>query len=107
MFYIFLDNAIKYTPKKGTITIGGKKERNNIKIEIKDTGIGIDKKDLPFIFDRFYRADKSRTKKSVPGFGLGLSLAKKIITLHKGQISVKSKRQKGTTFAVKLPLASY
>ena len=73
-------------------------------VKVKDTGIGIAKEELPHIFDRFYRADQSRSKEKVVGFGLGLSLAKKIIEIHKGTVEVSSILGKRTTFTIKLPL---
>lgn len=102
---ILLDNAVKYTPKGGkvrvTVSVSGRKKY--VVIRVKDTGIGISKKDLPHVFDRFYRADSSRSKTKVDGFGLGLSMAKKIVGLHGGKISVKSTPNKGSTFTIKLP----
>jgi two-component system sensor histidine kinase CiaH len=103
MILIFLDNAVKYTPKNGRITISTKTTRKNLLIKVKDTGVGIAKKDLPRIFDRFYRAPPSRSKNKVSGFGLGLSLAKKIIELHRGTVKVTSTLGKGTTFTIKFP----
>jgi len=104
MILIFLDNAVKYSPEKAKVTIVTKTDKKYLFIEIKDTGIGIAKSDLPHIFDRFYRIDQSRTKNKVAGFGLGLSLAKRIIEIHKGVVEVSSILGKGTTFTVKLPL---
>jgi len=100
---ILLDNAIKYTPH-GTIDFTVKRDKRNAFIKIKDTGIGISKDELPNIFERFYRADTSRTKSSVSGFGLGLSLAKQIVQSHNGRIEVASVIDQGTTFTVILPL---
>lgn len=103
LFVIVLDNAIKYSPKKTSIKIITKKINNQIIIEIKDQGISIEKKDLPFIFDRFFRADQSRSKEKVVGYGLGLSIAKKIVLNHHGKISVTSQVDKGSIFTINFP----
>lgn len=100
---ILLDNAIKYTKKGGKVVLLTKKGRRNLLIRVKDTGVGISKKDLPHIFERFYRADLSRSKEEVTGFGLGLAMAKEIVDLHKGTIDVESQPGKGSTFTIKLP----
>jgi signal transduction histidine kinase len=73
-------------------------------LKVKDTGIGIPERDIPYIFDRFYRADKSRSKLNLAGFGLGLSMAKRIVEMHNGSIKAKSSPKKGSTFTVKLPI---
>jgi two-component system sensor histidine kinase CiaH len=104
MLLIFLDNAVKYTPRGGKVTVTTKSDRKNLVIKVKDTGIGISQEDLPHIFDRFYRVDQSRSKSKVAGFGLGLSLAKRIVGWHQGSIEVSSAVGKGTTFTAKLPL---
>jgi heavy metal sensor kinase len=95
-----LDNAIKYTSSGGTITVSVKKERNKVVISFQDTGIGIAADDIPRIFDRFYRADKSRSE---PGAGLGLSLVMAIIQAHKGNIQVSSSPGEGSLFTLVLP----
>lgn len=100
---ILLDNAVKYNNQGGVVTISTKSSRRNAIIKIADTGTGIPKEDLSHIFKRFYRVDPSRSKDSVEGYGLGLSIAKSIVELHKGEISVVSKIQKGTVFTVLLP----
>lgn len=102
LFVILLDNAIKYSRENAEVNLTTKKLDHNIVINIQDTGIGIDEKDIPRVFDRFYRADKSRSK--TPGYGLGLSIAKQIVQTHKGSISVQSKLNEGTTFTVQLPI---
>ncbi len=104
LFVIFLDNAIKYSPSRKKVTISTKKTDHSVAISITDQGIGIAEKDLPHLFDRFYRADKSRTKTEVGGYGLGLSIAKQIAEKHLGAISVNSKKDQGSTFTVSLPL---
>ena len=105
LFVIIIDNAIKYSPKKSLIKINSKLINNKLLIEIEDQGIGIEKKDLPMIFDRFYRADQSRSKEKVVGYGLGLSIAKKIISNHNGKITVVSEINKGTTFSIIFPVS--
>jgi two-component system, OmpR family, sensor histidine kinase ArlS len=100
---VFIDNSIKYTEEGGVIKINSYKKNKNLVIEIEDTGAGISKEDLPHIFDRFYRADKSRTKET-GGTGLGLSIAKWIILKHKGNIEVQSKLGWGTKISLLLPL---
>ena len=103
LFIILFDNAIKYSPNKTTVNISVKKIDSKVQIFVKDNGIGIEKKDIPYIFDRFFRADKSRTKQKANGYGLGLSIAKRIVVLHNGSITVESQLGKGSTFIVSLP----
>ncbi|MGD6833918.1 sensor histidine kinase [Sutcliffiella halmapala] len=98
-----LSNAIKYTPEKGKIKISVLLENTFGVLNIEDEGIGIPKEDLPFIFERFYRVEKARTRKS-GGTGLGLSIVKKIVHKHNGEIIVDSQLGKGTVFKVKIPL---
>ncbi len=98
---IFIDNAIKYTPAHGEIAIKLGKENRYITVSIKDTGIGMTEEDLKYIFDRFYRSDKSRTKEK-GGHGLGLAIAKIIILGHKGKIKVRSRVGEGSEFIIML-----
>lgn len=99
---VFVDNSIKYTPEGGIIKLCAYLKKKDAVIVVEDTGIGIPKEDIPFIFNRFYRADKSRTKKS-GGTGLGLSIAKWIIDKHNGRIEVQSTLGQGTKISVFLP----
>ncbi len=98
---IFIDNSLKFTPENGQITIGSHINKNKIVITVEDTGLGIPKEDIPYIFDRFYRVDKSRTKDK-GGTGLGLSIAKWIIKEHKGRIEIKSRVNIGTKISISI-----
>ncbi|GAI76372.1 unnamed protein product, partial [marine sediment metagenome] len=105
-----ISNALRYTPKGGQIIFSAKYQPesvegkiNTIQLQIQDNGTGIDPKDLPNIFERFYRGDKSRKQKEGET-GLGLAIAKSLIEAHGGTISVESTLGKGTTFIISLPL---
>jgi signal transduction histidine kinase len=100
-FINILENAIKYTPEKGRVSVEVIREDAYAIITISDTGIGIPEQDLPHIFDRFYQVDSSR---SSAGFGLGLSIALSIIEAHGGSITVESTPKQGTTFLISLPM---
>lgn len=100
LFTILIENAIKYSDSQKTITLHSQKNKKNLIIRIIDQGVGIDRVDLPHIFDRFYRSDRSRTAGKVGGYGLGLSIAKKIVTAHDGSISADSIPGQGTTFTI-------
>lgn len=97
-----LNNAIKYSPDGGKIKVGMKTTDAQLIISISDEGLGIPKKDLPRIFDRFYRVDKARSR-AQGGTGLGLAIAKEIVKQHKGFIWAKSEYGKGSTFTIVLP----
>ena len=97
MFVIILDNAIKFTPA-GSIKARLYKEGKSAKIEIADTGIGIPAKDLPHIFERFYRVDKSRLHRGEHGTGLGLAIVKHVLLRHRGKLIIESQLNKGSTF---------
>jgi signal transduction histidine kinase len=103
LFLNLIDNAIKYTPEKGMVEISLFREGNNVKIRVKDTGMGIPAEDLSKIFDRFYRVDKARTRE-LGGSGLGLSISKWIVDIHNGTISVESEINLGSIFTVTFPL---
>jgi heavy metal sensor kinase len=97
-------NAIHYTPSGGDVYLSLSKSGDVARIVVRDTGPGIPAGDLPFIFDRFYRGEKSRTRSKSSGFGLGLSIANFIVEAHDGRIEVDSHEGHGTAFAVYLPL---
>ena len=99
-------NAVQYTPAGGDIFLSLEKIKDQARIICRDTGPGIPAEDLPHIFERFYRAEKSRTRGKTTSFGLGLSIANWIVERHGGRIEVNSKEGKGTTFAIWLPLWS-
>jgi len=105
MLSVLLDNAIKYSPEKSEIKIATKSHKNSLDILVSDKGIGIRAGDIPHIFERFYRADTSRTKTIAShGYGIGLSIAQAIAELHNGKITVKSTPDKGSTFTIALPM---
>lgn len=103
LFSILIDNAIKYNNENGKINIDLINEKNKVKITIKNTGCGIPKEDLDRIFERFYRVDSSRDRKT-GGYGLGLSIANSIVKQHNGKIYAKSIENQETSFIIKLPL---
>ncbi len=102
LFLILIDNAVKYTPTGGRVSIALKANGNDAFAQVCDTGIGISQEDLPFIFERFYRADKARSRES--GAGLGLSIARWIAEAHRAEILVESVVGHGSTFEVRIPL---
>lgn len=99
-----VDNSIKYTPSGGTISVSCRERDGDVEFGVEDTGIGISEKDLPKIFDRFYKADEARTR-GKGSSGLGLSIAKWIVERHGGEIRVESRLGKGTKFVVSIPKA--
>jgi len=94
-----LDNAVKYTPRGGTVTVSVEQTGDAVAVAVADTGPGIAADDLPHIFDRFYRADQSRAK---PGNGLGLNLVRAVVNAHHGRIDVASRPNEGATFTMTL-----
>lgn len=99
---ILIDNAIKYCSEKGTIKINLNKNQNKINLWVNNSAVPIPKEEQKHIFERFYRVDKSRVREN-GGYGLGLSIAKEIVELHKGQILVTSDEENGTTFKIVFP----
>lgn len=103
LLVIIFDNAVKYSGAGKTVIIESEKKDGTVAILIKDQGIGINDKDLPHVFDRFYRADKARNR---DGYGLGLSIAKKIVEVHHGRIEIESVAGEGTEVKIYLPIFS-
>jgi two-component system phosphate regulon sensor histidine kinase PhoR len=101
VFVNLLDNAISYTPRGGTVRLYATEAADSLTIHVADTGIGILKDDIPRLFERFYRADKARSRAS-GGTGLGLAIVKHIVENHGGTVSVQSEYNKGSTFSVTL-----
>jgi signal transduction histidine kinase len=104
VFINLVANAIQYTPQGGEVILSLETIGEQARLICRDTGPGIPSEDLPHIFERFYRAEKSRTRRESTGFGLGLSIANWIVERHGGRIEVNSQEGKGTTFAIWLPL---
>ncbi|OYD09979.1 hypothetical protein CHM34_01805 [Paludifilum halophilum] len=98
-----VDNALRHTPAGGTVTLAADANEGSVQLNVRDTGSGIPEEDLPFIFERFYKADKAR-KRGPAGTGLGLAIVKYIIDAHQGTVSVKSRLGEGTLFSVQLPV---
>jgi signal transduction histidine kinase len=114
LLVILLDNAIKYSPQNSKITLSAQKTDGRVLITVKDQGVGINPENLPKIFDRFFRVDVARTKNGGNSgesngngsYGLGLSIAKKIVQAHGGKIEVESQEGKGSIFKIALPVFS-
>lgn len=105
LFLILIDNAIKYTPARGRVFLALESSNGSALFEIRDTGLGISESDLPHVFERFFRADKARTRQH-GGVGLGLSIGKQIVEWHGGTAEVESTPGAGSVFRVRLPLIS-
>jgi heavy metal sensor kinase len=103
LFLNLIDNAIKYTPEGGSVSLTVERQNGTALFQVEDTGIGIPSQDIDKVFDRFYRVDKARSR-DLGGAGLGLSIAKWIAELHRGTITVQSEPNKGSTFTVHLPI---
>jgi heavy metal sensor kinase len=103
LFLILIDNAVKYTPAGGSITLALMRSNGSAVAEFRDTGMGVSADDLPHIFERFYRADKARSRE-VGGVGLGLSIARWVAEAHRGSIEVQSTPGSGSVFRVRFPL---
>jgi two-component system sensor histidine kinase ResE len=111
VFTNLLDNALRHTPSGKSITIAGKHANVNgseyVQFSVADEGQGIPSEDVPYIFERFYKADKARKRGSSSGTGLGLAIVKNLIDLHHGRIVVESAAGIGTTFTLLLPVEAH
>jgi signal transduction histidine kinase len=106
LFLNLVTNAIKYTPRSGSVEISLSTAGQTATFTVRDTGIGISAADLPHVFERFYRADRARSRTAERGgFGLGLAISQWITEAHGGSISVRSRLGRGSTFTVTLPIA--
>ena len=104
--YNLVDNAVKYSRKRGEIRLVARRRDEEIVLSVSDDGVGISKEDLPRVFERFYRVDKARTAESVRGTGLGLAIVKHIAQLHGGHVEAESEIEKGTTIRMVLPVVT-
>jgi signal transduction histidine kinase len=100
-----LDNAIKFTPQRGQVLLSVCSKHGQAELRVQDKGMGIPPDALPHVFERFYRAEPSRSKR-IPGVGLGLALARWIVEKHRGRVTVESQPGEGASFTVSLPLDS-
>jgi len=103
---ILIDNAIKYSPAKSTITLTAQPQDGAVVLSVKDEGVGISAEDQEKIFNRFYRVDESRSKQNTEGYGLGLAIAKQLVEMQGGKLYVESQPGKGSAFTVSLPRES-
>jgi two-component system OmpR family sensor kinase/two-component system sensor histidine kinase BaeS len=102
VLYNLVQNAIRHTPASGSVSLTTRLVPQGVQVEVSDTGEGIASEDLPYIFDQFFRGEKSRSRET-GGAGLGLAIAKRIIEAHQGQIWVESELNRGTRFSFILP----
>jgi two-component system, OmpR family, heavy metal sensor histidine kinase CusS len=105
LLLILVDNAVKYTPDRGTVTVGARTDDSTVTISVADTGVGISPDDVPHIFERFWRADKVRSRET-SGAGLGLPIAKQIAEQHAARLDVRSEPGRGSVFIVSMPRAA-
>jgi signal transduction histidine kinase len=99
-----LNNALAHTPEGGTIRVEAGQQNGMIRVTVRDTGEGISAEDLPHVFDRFYRADRSRARLT-GGYGLGLAIVRQLVQAHGGTVSVESELTRGSAFAFTVPVA--
>jgi signal transduction histidine kinase len=106
VFSILVDNAIRYSPAGGTVTVGAERKRDTVEVSIADEGIGIPQADQDQIFRKFYRGTDAESRVGAGGTGLGLFIARGLVTAMGGRIWVDSREGEGSTFAFELPLAA-
>ena len=105
VFTNLVENALKFTPAGGQVSLAARIAGSEVEIDVADTGEGISAQALEHIFDRFYQADASRARRERQGAGLGLAIAREIVGAHGGKISVRSQLGQGTVFTVRLPIS--
>jgi two-component system phosphate regulon sensor histidine kinase PhoR len=103
VFVNLIDNALRFTPSGGSVAVAIDVDDGHALVRVSDTGMGIPFKDLPYVFERFYVSDRSRTR-GAAGAGLGLSIVKQIVEAHRGSVGVESTLGSGTTFTVRIPM---
>jgi signal transduction histidine kinase len=104
VFTNLVDNALKFTPEGGGVTLAAKEAGAEMELSVADTGAGVPQEALPRLFDRFYQVDRSRAGGEKHGTGLGLAIVKEIVQAHGGRIGVRSQAGQGTVFVIHLPL---
>jgi len=104
VLYNLVDNAVRFTPPGGSVTVTGTRREDRVAIEVRDSGVGIAPEHLPRLFERFYRADASRSREG-GGTGIGLAIARSIVESHGGRITATSEPGQGSAFTFDLPAA--
>jgi len=103
VLFNLVDNAVRFTPPGGAVTIRAWRDDERVQIEVRDTGVGVAPEHLPRLFERFYRVDKARSRE-LGGTGLGLSIVKHLVAAHQGTTRVESRVHEGSTFSFTLPV---
>jgi signal transduction histidine kinase len=106
VLFNLVDNAVRYTPSGGAVTVSAHRHNGSVEIEVQDTGVGIPAEHLPRLFERFYRVDTSRSRDDDGGTGIGLAIARSVVEAHGGQIHAQSEPGRGSTFTFELPVAA-
>ena len=106
VLFNLVDNAVRYTPSGGAVTVSAHRHNGSVEIEVHDTGVGIPAEHLPRLFERFYRVDTSRSREGDGGTGIGLAIARSVVEAHGGQIHAESEPGSGSTFTFELPVAA-